>query len=136
MSVLSVYPISRSRHKTRAAVAALRRAHIKVQLDWTKNEKRTYDAADAAIAIRDWAAAADADITLMLWCDGMRGAWVEMGIALQAGRRVWVVGAPDADYNIFFRVPAVRLFPSLGDAMHAIRMLDQDMSRWAARAVR
>ena len=122
---MTVYPISRSRHKTRAMVRALRKAGVVVSWDRTKGTKRTYTDDDSEIAFRDFKAAATSDAVLMAWCPGMKDAYTEMGIALASRVRVVVYGCPDKGVgydnprndNIFLRLWNVIHFDTLGMAI-------------------
>ncbi len=68
--------------------------------------------------------AAQADVTLLYIEPGdeLRGAYVEMGIALASGKRVYVVNPQNVKVTDAINHPRVTVFANLGTALDAIRL--------------
>jgi hypothetical protein len=116
----SAYPISRSKELTREAILTLEACGWTIKWDWTTGPARTYDEADWVIAHRDYQACRDADLIFMMWAEGMKGAYTELGMGYALHKRVVVVGCKDRNDNIFLRLPDIEFYDTLDEAIKAL----------------
>lgn len=123
METFGVYPISRSRDLTQAAIRSLNAAGLAVTWDWTQGLERSYDETDEAIAVDDWEAVQKCAALLMWWVPGMKGAYTEFGMGYALGKQIVVVGCNGADRNdnIFLRLPGVVFFDTIAEAVSYLK---------------
>ncbi len=116
----TVYPIGRYRGVTRTVVETLEHRGFIVLRDWTKEDP---GGTRRAAAVEDLYAATHCDVVLLMWTDGMKGAWVEVGAALASGVLVIAVDARREDC-IFLDHPRVEHVQYLGDAIALMERLN------------
>jgi hypothetical protein len=101
---------------------AMVRAGYEITFDWTGEEgeiRKDWGGVaherGAALSQREIAAVRRADVTVLCWLDpmegrqGMVGALIEAGVALGAGRELWVIGPLPRD-SVFFHHPNATVF--------------------------
>ncbi|SRR5216684_3101414 len=109
------------------AIAELTVAGHAVTLDWTKHEQfdwnkpREADRLAWKYSYLDVEGVRSADVFIMLTYNGlsMRGAYVELGVALGLGKLVYIVG--EQPRNIFSFYPGVRVVESLEQVIEELR---------------
>ena len=116
----TIYPVGRYRGITRAVVTELERRGFTVVRDWTKEDPGTHR---SSIAVEDLYAATHCDVVLLMWTDGMKGAWVEVGAALAVDALVIAVDARREDC-IFLDHPGVEHVQHLEDAIALMEKLN------------
>jgi hypothetical protein len=108
--------------RVRRVQDAMRRADYEITFDWTgpggeirKDWGGVAHERGAALSQREIAAVHRADVTVLCWMEatdgrpGMVGALIEAGVALGAGRELWIVGPLSRD-SVFFHHPNARVF--------------------------
>jgi len=109
------------------AIAELTVAGHAVTLDWTKHEQFDWNKPREAERLAwkysylDVEGVRSADVFIMLTYNGlsMRGAYVELGVALGLGKLVYIVG--EQPRNIFSFYPGVRVVESLEQVIEELR---------------
>jgi hypothetical protein len=126
-----VYVASAFRNKAavRAAHATLRDAGHTITHDWTPEEEggMSGDALStyrARCAWEDVKGVESADVLVAINHDGACGPWWEGGIALGQRKPIVLITPPGVKpWTVFFGLPCVYQFDSLGDAMGTIEYL-------------
>ena len=104
----------------------LRRAGHTITHDWTREDAsgiydpNERDAYLAKCAAADVDGVLDADAMILLHRPEMRGAYIELGVAITHGVRVYVVDGLNDEWTripIFYRLPEVRHMASAEDAV-------------------
>lgn len=116
----TVYPVGRYRGITRTVVAELKRRGYIIVHDWTKEDP---GGTRRSAAVEDLYAATHCDVVLLMWTDGMKGAWVEVGAALAVGALVIAIDAKREDC-IFLDHPGVEHVRYLEDAIALMEKLN------------
>lgn len=119
---LSVYTASKPRHA--AMWREIRAAGINVIATWIDFENDRDIDCFQRLWIQCAHEAAQADVTLLYIepHDELRGAYVEMGIALASGKRVYLVNPHNVKVTDAVSHPRVTVFTNLRTALDAIRL--------------
>lgn len=94
---MKVYPVGRYRGVTRAVISALRAKGFEVVHDWTQATRDEDFYTRRATAHIDDEAVRACDVLLMMYTDGMKGAYFEMGMAHGLGKTIIVIDADRKD---------------------------------------
>jgi hypothetical protein len=108
--------------RVRRVQDAMRRAGYEITFDWTgpggeirKDWGGVAHERGEALSQREIAAVQSADVTVLCWMEatdgrpGMVGALIEAGVALSAGRELWIIGPLSRD-SVFFHHPNAHVF--------------------------
>lgn len=107
----------------RAAQAALKAAGCAITYDWTTHvDNAALELDQQACALADAKGVLDADALLLIRVPEMRGAYVEMGMALARGIPVHIVQGDRGEVaaQVFEHHPLVRVHGGIADAVAAI----------------
>lgn len=112
-----IYTASRTVHAPRWL--ALRDRGVRINATWIDEAGEGQSVDFSALAVRSLSEASSADI-LLLYCEGgerLKGALVEVGAALAAGKEVRCVGDCPSISRVFRAHPRWRDFPSVEAAL-------------------
>jgi nucleoside 2-deoxyribosyltransferase len=134
---VNVYVASKfeNQSETKYAQKLLEQAGHSITYDWTQNDETRRDEPGflAACAENDFAGVAKADALVLLGAPLMRGAYVELGIALAYDIPVVVVGRHECE-NIFLHLKSDNILfcDSIRGAVDAVNYLASPPVRGAA----
>lgn len=92
-----------------------------ISYDWTVHEGAEYGAEASRQAMLDLGGVATADVFVLLASENMRGAFIELGVAMALYKRIYVVNSPGN--TIFYSHPLIHHVKSIDEVINKLRGL-------------
>ena len=120
---MRIYVAARFDNKeaAREAMRQLQCAGHEIVFDWTVHGGAENGSEARRQAMADLGGVASADVFVLLAAENMRGAFVEMGVAMAYYKRIYVVNSPGN--TIFYSHPLIHHVKSIDEVINKLRGL-------------
>jgi len=124
---MRIYVASKFENKeeVRHAYKLFREAKHQITFDWTQEDASSKLGQERIsylkeCADRDFCGVVSADCFVLIAHPGMKGAYVELGIALKTLIQICIVGDREIVDNIFFHMPNIRFYATIEQCVSAL----------------